>query len=54
MAYSKEKLKSSDDKVFGLRPSSGLLNLENTALRKLDFFPSSGDWETTALLGPLK
>jgi hypothetical protein len=38
--------------VFGLCPSSGILNLENTAFRKLDLFPSSGTGGLT-LLGPL-
>jgi hypothetical protein len=28
--------------------------LENTTFRKLDLFPSSGDGETPALLGPLE
>jgi hypothetical protein len=28
--------------VFGLCPSSGILETENTAFRKMELFPSSG------------
>jgi hypothetical protein len=40
--------------VFGLFPSSGIL--ENTTFRKLDLFPSSGEGgeEDTYSLGPLR
>jgi hypothetical protein len=39
--------------VFGLYPSSR--KLENTMFRKLDPFPSSGEWEETSTqLGPLE
>jgi hypothetical protein len=40
--------------VFGLSPSSGIL--ENTTFRKLDLFPSSGEdgGEDTYLFGPLR
>jgi hypothetical protein len=39
--------------VFGLRPSSGILN--NTAFRKLICFrPQVRGWETPILLGPLE
>jgi hypothetical protein len=42
--------------VFGLCPSSGILEIKNTTFRKLDLFPSSGerDRETPTLLGPLE
>jgi hypothetical protein len=41
--------------VSGLRPSSGLIMLENTAFRRLNLFPSSGGGtETPTLLGPLE
>jgi hypothetical protein len=40
--------------VFGLFPSSGIL--ENTTFRKLDLFPSSGEGggEDTYSVGPLR
>jgi hypothetical protein len=40
--------------VFGLSPSSGIL--ENTTFRKLDLFPSSdeGGGEDTYSVGPLR
>jgi hypothetical protein len=38
--------------VFGLFPSSGIL--ENTTIRKLDLFPSSGEGKTPTQLGPLE
>jgi hypothetical protein len=38
--------------VFGLWPSSGVLDiLENTTLRKLDLFPSSGEGEDMYSVG---
>jgi hypothetical protein len=41
--------------VFGLCPSSRILNLENITFRKLDLFPFPGEGgETPALLGPLQ
>jgi hypothetical protein len=41
--------------VFGLRPSPGILKkkLDNT-FRKLDLFPSSGEWGDPTLLSPLQ
>jgi hypothetical protein len=39
--------------IFRLRPSSGILKkLQSTRFRKLYLFPSSGEGETPALLGP--
>jgi hypothetical protein len=42
--------------VFGLFPSLGILELENTTFRKLDLFPFSGVWgkKTRTQLGPLE
>jgi hypothetical protein len=37
--------------VLRLYPSSGIVKLQNTLFRKLDLFPSSGEWETSAVLG---
>jgi hypothetical protein len=42
-------------RVTGLCPASGILNTRNTRFRKLDLFPSSGEWkDTPTLLGPLE
>jgi hypothetical protein len=41
--------------VFGLCPSSGILEAKNTTFWKMDLFPSSGEGEVTpTLLGPLE
>jgi hypothetical protein len=42
-------------RVFGLCPSSGILENRNTTFRKLDLLPSSDEREKTpTLLGPLE
>jgi hypothetical protein len=41
--------------VFGLFPSSGVLESRNTTFRKLDLFPSSGEGgEVTYSIEPLR
>jgi hypothetical protein len=41
--------------IYGLCPSSGILNTKNITFRKLDLFRSLGEWkETPPLLGPLE
>jgi hypothetical protein len=40
--------------VFGLGHRPVFYKLENTTFRKLDLFPSSGEWETPTLLGHLE